>query len=202
MVLIGGPSAIGLLSLHGAFWEFCLTILAAFFSKICLFWLVAPAKHGAVSPCISSPSNALRWRHRVCFAIRGPSGVCKAASMNGQHGWFHATFEYFSPRLPAYLQWMMNNGLKDPEPQPGEQCYILRRRVQESLPAAQCPHSFQPVSCLKCRHSTRQRDWSTRWRLVHRRRCCAAFGGFSFPSDLVAEEVPPLFLSRLQGLTA
>lgn len=147
MVLIRGPSAIGLLSLHGAFWEFCLTILAAFFSKICLFWLVAPAKHGAVSPCISSPSNALRWRHRVCFAIRGPSGVCKAASMNGQHEWFHATFEYFSPRLPAYLQWMRNNGLKDPEPQPGEQCDILRRRVQESLPAAQRSVSSQFPAC-------------------------------------------------------
>jgi hypothetical protein len=89
----------------------------------------------------------LRWRHRVCFAIRGPSGVCKAASMNGQHEWFHATFEYFSPRLPAYLQWMRNNGLKDPEPQPGEQCDILRRRVQESLPAAQRSVSSQFPAC-------------------------------------------------------
>ena len=39
------------------------------------------------------------------------------------------------------------NGFKDPEPQPGEQCYILRRRVQESLPAAQRPVSSQFPAC-------------------------------------------------------
>ena len=36
---------------------------------------------------------------------------------------------------------------EDPEPQPGEQCYILRRRVQESLPAAQRSVSSQFPAC-------------------------------------------------------